>query len=63
VFFVLVGDRNGLSYYSYDKIWTLLQCSLDDSIVARNALIHKDLIAFDGHLFPVLSLPPTPVRE
>lgn len=63
VFFVLVGDRNGLSYYSYDKICTLLQFSLDDYIVARNALIHKDLIAFDGHLFQVLSLPPTPVRE
>jgi hypothetical protein len=63
VFFVLVADRNGLSYYSYDKICTLLQCSLDEYIVARNALIHKDLIAFDGHLFQVLSLPPTPVRE
>lgn len=63
VFFVLVGDRNGLSYYSYGKICTLLQFSLDDYIVARNALIHKDLIAFDGHLFQVLSLPPTPVRE
>jgi hypothetical protein len=63
MFFVLVGDRNGLSYYSYDKICTLLQFSLDDYIVARNALIHKDLIAFDGHLFQVLSLPPAPVRE
>jgi len=63
VFFVLVADRNGLSYYSYDKICTLLQFSLDDYIVARNALLHKDLIAFDGHLFQVLSLPPTPVRE
>jgi hypothetical protein len=63
VFCVLVADRNGLSYYSYDKICTLLQCSLDEYIVARNALIHKDLIAFDGHLFQVLSLPPTPVRQ
>jgi hypothetical protein len=63
VFCVLVAARNGLSYYSYDKICTLLPCSLDDDIVARNALIHKDLIAFDGHLFQVLSLPPTPVRE
>ena len=63
VFLVLVADRNGLSYYSYDKICTLLRFTLDDYIVARNALIQKDLIAFDGHLFQVLSLPPTPVGE
>lgn len=63
VFFVLVADRHGLSYYSFDKICSLLQCSLDDYLVARNALIHKDLIAFDGHLFQVLSLPPQPVLQ
>lgn len=63
VFFILVADRNGLSYYSFDKICTLLQFSLDEDVVARNALIHKDLIAFDGHLFQVLSLPPKPVTS
>lgn len=63
VFLVVVADRNGLSYYSYDKICTLLRLTLDDYLVARNALIERDLIAFDGHLFQVLSLPPTPVRE
>jgi hypothetical protein len=63
VFLVLVADRNGLSYYSYDKMCTLLRFTLDDYLVARNALIQKDLIAFDGHLFQVLSLPPPPVRE
>jgi hypothetical protein len=63
VFFVLVADRHGLSYYSFDKICSLLQCSLDDYLMARNALIHKDLIAFDGHLFQVLSLPPQPVLQ
>ncbi len=62
VFLVLVADRNGLSYYSYDKICTLLCFTLDDYLVARNGLIEKDLIAFDGHLFQVLSLPDTPVR-
>ena len=62
VFLVLVADRNGLSYYGYDKIGTLLRFTLDDYLVARNALIEKDLIAFDGHLFQVLSLPATPVR-
>jgi hypothetical protein len=63
VFLVLVADRNGLSYYSFDKICTLLQLSLDDYLLARNALIKKDLIAFDGHLFQVLSLPSTPVLQ
>ena len=55
--------RHGLSYYSFDKICVLLQLSLDDYLLARNALIKKDLVAFDGHLFQVLSLPPTPVRQ
>lgn len=63
VFFILVADRNGLSYYSFDKICALLHLSLDDYLLARNALIQKDLIAFDGHLFQVLSLPPKPVRK
>jgi hypothetical protein len=63
VFLVLVADRNGLSYYGYDKICTLLRFTLDDYLVARNALIEKDLIAFDGHLFQVLSLPGQPVRR
>jgi len=56
-FLILVADRSGLSYYSYDKICTLLQISVDEYIPARNALIEKDLIAFDGRLFQVLSLP------
>jgi len=56
-FLVMVCDRYGLSYYSYDKICTLLQMSLDDYLLARNSLIEKDLIAFDGRLFQVLALP------
>jgi hypothetical protein len=63
MFLVLVADRNGLSYYSFDKICALLQLSLDDYLLARNALIKKDLLGFDGHLFQVLSLPPTPVLQ
>ena len=56
-FLILAADRNGLSYYSYEKICTLLRISLDEYILARDALIQKDLIAFDGYLFQVLSLP------
>jgi hypothetical protein len=50
---IVVADRNGLSYYSYDKLCTLLKISVDDYILARDALIEKDLIAFDGNLFTV----------
>jgi hypothetical protein len=58
---VLASDRHGLSFYSYDTICSLLQMNLDQYINARNGLIDKDLIAFDGTLFQVLELPATPV--
>ena len=60
LFLVLVSDRNGLSYYCYDKICSLLQITVDEYILARDLLIEKDLIAFDGSLFQVLSLPQKP---
>ena len=63
LFLIMVSDRNGLSYYSYDAICTLLQFSVDEYIEARNASIKKDLIVFDGTLFQVLDLPGKPVRE
>ena len=59
-FLVLVSDRNGLSFYSYDAICSLLEFSLDQYIEARDRLIKKDLIAFDGTLFQVLALPEKP---
>jgi hypothetical protein len=58
LFLVIVADRNGLSYYCYDKICSLAQITVDEYILARDLLIEKDLIAFDGRLFQVLSLPP-----
>jgi len=56
-FLVLVSDRYGLSYYAYDSICTVLRLSHEQYIDARNSLIKKDLIAFDGTIFQVLSLP------
>lgn len=56
-FLILVADRNGLSYYSYEKICSMLHLDLDQYIDARNNLIESDLIAFDGTIFQVLSLP------
>lgn len=57
LFLIMASDRNGLSFYSYDNICMLLQLNLDEYIASRNGLIEKDLIAFDGTLFQVLSLP------
>ena len=54
---ILVADRNGLSYYSYDKLCSLLHFTVQDYIEASDALINLDLLAFDGTLFQVLSLP------
>jgi len=62
VFLVLAADRYGLSFYSYDRICSLLQLSLEQYIEARHGLIKKDLIAFDGTLFQVLELPATPIK-
>ena len=56
LFLVLAADRLGVSYYSFDKICSLVGVNTDEYILARNELINKDFIAFDGHLFQVLSL-------
>ena len=57
---VLAADRNGVSFYHYDSICSLLEIPLETYLRARNALIAKDLIAFDGTRFQVLSLPDRP---
>jgi len=57
LFLVMVSDCQGMSYYGYDKICSLTAINLDEYIKARDTLIDKDLIAFDGHLYQVLSLP------
>ncbi len=59
---IIVSDRDGLSYYGADRIRTLLGVSADEYIEAREALVRKDLVAFDGSLFQVLSLPDVAVR-
>ena len=61
VFLVLAADRYGLSYYSYDRICSLLQLSVEQYIAAREGLIKKDLIACNGTLFQVLQLPQKPL--
>ena len=60
LFLILVSDRYGLSYYSYDMICSLIQLTLDEYIEARDGLLRKDLISFDGKIFQVLDLPAAP---
>lgn len=61
LFLLLAGDRHGISFYHYDTICSMLSVPLETYLQARNALIRKDLIAFDGTRFQVLSLPERPV--
>ena len=56
-FLVLVGDRQGLSFYHYDKICALLKIDVEQLLPARARLIEKSLIAFDGERYQVLQLP------
>lgn len=63
LFLILASDRNGLSFYSYDAICTFLYITVDEYIEARDSLIKKGLIAFDGTLFQVLDLPQEPVQR
>ncbi|MBW1785717.1 MAG: hypothetical protein JRK53_03730 [Deltaproteobacteria bacterium] len=62
-FLTLASDRHGLSFYAYDAICSLLGLSMDAYMEARDGLIEKDLIAFDGRLFQVLDLPENPVKK
>jgi hypothetical protein len=62
-FLILAADRNGLSFYGFDKICSILEISLDHFIEARDRLIQKDLLAFDGRMFQVLSLPENPIAK
>jgi hypothetical protein len=56
-FLVLVGDKKGVSFYSYDKICALLKMDVDTFIRARNQLIDKSMLACDSGRFQVLQLP------
>jgi len=60
-FLVLAADRYGVSFYHYDTICSVLQLPLESYLAARNGLLHKDLLAFDGTRFQVLALPEQPL--
>jgi hypothetical protein len=60
LFLLLAGNRDGVSFYRYDAICSILHLTLDDYIAVRDGLIARDLIAFDGNRYQVLSLPAAP---
>ena len=57
---IVAGDRNGVSFYGVESICNLLCLDREAYLLARNGLINKDLIAFDGRRYQVLSLPREP---
>ena len=59
-FLVLAGDRSGVSFYGHDAICALLEFRNDTYLAARHGLVDKDLLAFDGRRFQILSLPAAP---
>ena len=60
MFLVAVSDRYGLSFYGSGSVCSLLHMTSENYQTARDGLIEKDLIDFDGTLFQVLELPPLP---
>jgi len=57
LFLIMAADRYGLSFYGCNSICSLLGLTVDQFLKARDGIISKDLIAFDGTIFQVLSLP------
>lgn len=62
LFLVLAADRRGMSFYHYDTLCSLLRMPRERYVRARNGLVDKDLVAFDGVHFQVLELPARPPR-
>lgn len=56
-FLITVADRNGVSFYDYERICQFLKLEVDDYLRARNRLCERSLIAYQGGIFQVLSLP------
>jgi hypothetical protein len=57
LFLIVAADRYGLSFYSCESICSQLNLTVDQYLKARDGLLEKDLVAFDGTIFQVLSLP------
>ncbi len=60
LYFILsaVADKNGLSFYGDGTLAALVRTPLPALVSARDELLAHDLIAHEGCLTQVLSLPP-----
>lgn len=56
-FLITVADRNGVSFYDYERICQFLKLDLERYLDARDRLCERSLIAFENSVFQVLSLP------
>ena len=57
MFLVLASDKNGLSYYSDKRIYAYAGLNIEIYNQARDSLIEKNLIEYNGRIFQVLELP------
>ena len=56
-FLITVADRNGVSFYDYEKICQYLKMETDEYVHARDRLDEISLITSQDGVFQVLSLP------
>jgi len=56
-FLCLVADKKGISYYGDRRLTSVLKMPGPALAVARAELCRQDLLAFDGRLYQLLSLP------
>ena len=59
-FLITVADRNGVSFYDYERICQFLKMEVDDYIHARDRLCERSLLAYHDGVFQVLALPEKP---
>lgn len=57
LFLVAVGDVNGVSFYSSERMVSILHISVVCIEEAREGLIDKEFIAYKDGVYQVLSLP------
>ena len=57
-FLCLVADRDGVSFYGPRRIIDLLGLEPSQLVDAQGELRHADVLAYDGQVYQLLSLPP-----
>ena len=62
-FLCLVADSNGLSFYGDYRTTMLLKLAGVELRMARQDLMQRDLLAYDGRVYQLLSLPDMPEKD